>query len=379
MNIYFFLMLFTFFLILFSYKKSIGKQNKCLLAICVLWSLVWGLRGYGVGNDTPEYAKYFNGTGIPFWGYGTVDCPGDTIEPGFIIIGKFLSLFSDSPTFFFLSVAILQFSAIYYLYKDRCASLWGLLFFFIVGLGYEAAIIATRQSVSLSLVLWAVCLLEKADISKLNFSLLRKNRKVLLAVFLFVLALYTHRTSLLIFPVLVLLYFWRPTKKHAYIIISSVFLITLLIPNSVKIVFDAALSQISLISDDNINLLGNRYKGSFESDITIIKIILWAIPVFTCLHYTKREKVNTFAFKCYMVSVILNMLLTGTTMIERLSITFTLLGFRVFVPVEVVKNKKVALIFIVSSLLFLARTYQGFVFWDSRVDSMVPYYFFWEK
>ena len=379
MNIYFFLMLFTFFLILFSYKKSIGKQNKCLLAICVLWSLVWGLRGYGVGNDTPEYAKYFNGTGIPFWGYGTVDCPGDTIEPGFIIIGKFLSLFSDSPTFFFLSVAILQFSAIYYLYKDRCASLWGLLFFFIVGLGYEAAIIATRQSLSLSLVLWAVCLLEKADISKLNFSLLRKNRKVLLAVFLFVLALYTHRASLLIFPVLVLLYFWRPTKKHAYIIISSVFLITLLIPNSVKIVFDAALSQISLISDDNINLLGNRYKGSFESDITIIKIILWAIPVFTCLHYTKREKVNTFAFKCYMVSVILNMLLTGTTMIERLSITFTLLGFRVFVPVEVVKNKKVALIFIVSSLLFLARTYQGFVFWDSRVDSMVPYYFFWEK
>ena len=379
MNIYFFLMLFTFFLILFSYKKSIGKQNKCLLAICVLWSLVWGLRGYGVGNDTPEYAKYFNGTGIPFWGYGTVDCPGDTIEPGFIIIGKFLSLFSDSPTFFFLSVAILQFSAIYYLYKDRCASLWGLLFFFIVGLGYEAAIIATRQSLSLSLVLWAVCLLEKADISKLNFSLLRKNRKVLLAVFLFVLALYTHRTSLLIFPVLVLLYFWRPTKKHAYIIISSVFLITLLIPNSVKIVFDAALSQISLISDDNINLLGNRYKGSFESDITIIKIILWAIPVFTCLHYTKREKVNTFAFKCYMVSVILNMLLTGTTMIERLSITFTLLGFRVFVPVEVVKNKKVALIFIVSSLLFLARTYQGFVFWDSKVDSMVPYYFFWEK
>ena len=379
MNIYFFLMLFTFFLILFSYKKSIGKQNKCLLAICVLWSLVWGLRGYGVGNDTPEYAKYFNGTGIPFWGYGTVDCPGDTIEPGFIIIGKFLSLFSDSPTFFFLSVAILQFSAIYYLYKDRCASLWGLLFFFIVGLGYEAAIIATRQSLSLSLVLWAVCLLEKADISKLNFSLLRKNRKVLLAVFLFVLALYTHRTSVLIFPVLVLLYFWRPTKKHAYIIISSVFLITLLIPNSVKIVFDAALSQISLISDDNINLLGSRYEGSFESDITIIKIILWAIPVFTCLHYTKREKINTFAFKCYMVSVILNMLLTGTTMIERLSITFTLLGFRVFVPVEVVKNKKVALIFIVSSLLFLARTYQGFVFWDSRVDSMVPYYFFWEK
>ena len=31
-------------------------------------------------------------------------------------------------------------------------------------------------------------------------------------------------------------------------------------------------------------------------------------------------------------------------MIERLSITFTLLGFRVFVPVEVVKNKKVELI-----------------------------------
>lgn len=167
-------MLFTFFLILFSYKKSIGKQNKCLLAICVLWSLVWGLRGYGVGNDTPEYAKYFNGTGIPFWGYGTVDCPGDTIEPGFIIIGKFLSLFSDSPTFFFLSVAILQFSAIYYLYKDRCASLWGLLFFFIVGLGYEAAIIATRQSLSLSLVLWSVYLLERVEIHKLNISFLRK-------------------------------------------------------------------------------------------------------------------------------------------------------------------------------------------------------------
>lgn len=372
-------MLFTFFLILFSYKKSISKQNKCLLAICVLWSLVWGLRGYGVGNDTPYYAKYFDGTGIPFWGYGTVDCPGDTIEPGFIFIGRFLSFFSDSPTFFFMSVAILQFSAIYYLYKDRCVSLWGFLFFFIVGLGYEAAIIATRQSLSLSLVLWSICLMEKADIQTNKISYLIKNKKFMLAVSLFVFALFTHRTSLLIFPVLILLYFWRPTKKQAYIIISSVFLLSLIIPNSVKVIFDAALSQISLISDDNINLLGSRYEDSFDSNITIVKIFLWAIPVFTCLHYTKREKINTFAFKCFIVSVILNMLLTGTTMIERLSITFTLLGFRVFVPVEVVKNKKVALIFIVSSLLFLARTYQGFVFWDSRVDSMVPYYFFWEK
>lgn len=372
-------MLFTFFLILFSYKKSIGKQNKCLLAICVLWSLVWGLRGYGVGNDTPEYAKYFNGTGIPFWGYGTVDCPGDTIEPGFIIIGKFLSLFSDSPTFFFLSVAILQFSAIYYLYKDRCASLWGLLFFFIVGLGYEAAIIATRQSLSLSLVLWSVYLLERVEIHKLNISFLRKNKKVLFAVALFIFALFTHRTSLLIFPILVLLYFWKPTKKQAYIIISGVFLVSLLIPNSIKVIFDTALSQISLVSDDNINLLGSRYEESFDSNITIIKIILWAIPVFTCLHYTENNKINTFGFKCFMVSVMLNLLLTGTSMIERLSITFTLLGFRNFVPIEVVTNKKVAMIFVLSTLLFLVRTYQGFILWDTKADSMVPYFFFWEK
>lgn len=379
MNIYFLLMLLTFFLALHSCRRSQKVQNKCLWIVCFLWTLVWGLRGYGVGNDTPGYAEYFDGTGTKFVGYGTVDAPGDTMEPGFIIIGKFLSIFSSSPTFYFLVVAALQFSAIYYLYKDKKVALWGFLFFFIVGLGYEAAIVATRQSLSLSLVLWAVYLFETSNISELKFSVLKKNKRVLFGVALFIFALFTHRTSILIFPVLILIYFWKLNKKTAYIVVSLIFLITLVIPNSIKTIIDLSLSQISLFANESINLLGSRYENTFDSNITLMKIILWALPVYTCLYYTPKDKINSFTFKCLIVSIALNLLLTGTSMIERLSITFTILGFRSFVPVEVTRNKRIVMIFILSTVLFLARTYKGFALWDTKADSFVPYYFFWEK
>lgn len=60
MNIYLFIDLLMFFLVLLGYKAKPQTQKNFLLLSCILWIIIWGLRGLNVGNDTNGYAETVN-------------------------------------------------------------------------------------------------------------------------------------------------------------------------------------------------------------------------------------------------------------------------------------------------------------------------------
>ena len=103
MCIYFVVEVIMLFLVLISYRKSTKVNNTLFAFSCFLWVIVFGLRGYNVGNDTSGYAAFFDGSNTSGLGYGTVDSPGETIEIGFVIFSQIIHFFSSSPTFFFLN------------------------------------------------------------------------------------------------------------------------------------------------------------------------------------------------------------------------------------------------------------------------------------
>lgn len=366
--------------VIYTFKKNVKIQNKALLAICILWALLYGLRGYYVGNDTDGYAGYFDDK-LPVRNYGTYDNPQETLEPGFILLTNILHTINGNATFLFLVNAFLMFIFIFYLYKDRKTGIWGLLCFFTMSMSFMSMIIAMRQSFAIISVLLSLVFLKRIEIKGKKFlKSLLSNKDFYLASFFFIFSFFIHRTSILLVPAIILIQIIQINKKIALTIISVVFVISTVLPNSVYTVFDVALKLVSRIGEENIALLGDRYAESFgESQITFLKILSWCIPMFITTWYTKEDIIKSFNFKCMLFSFVIYMLFSSSTMVIRLSMLFQIIGFTCFIPDIVYKKKNIALLYVVFTLLYYYSAYQAFNNWNTLLDSNLPYYFFWEK
>ena len=63
MCIYFVVEVIILFIVFISYRKTTKINNGYFAIACLLWVIVFGFRGYNVGNDTSEYAAFFDGRG----------------------------------------------------------------------------------------------------------------------------------------------------------------------------------------------------------------------------------------------------------------------------------------------------------------------------
>jgi hypothetical protein len=61
-----------FIIALLSRKMSQKNVAQWFAFVCILWALIFGLRGYHVGNDTIGYANFFQNKNIPYVNYGNV-------------------------------------------------------------------------------------------------------------------------------------------------------------------------------------------------------------------------------------------------------------------------------------------------------------------
>lgn len=383
MCIYFVIDLTIFILILISYGKS-KKIKEVLLAIsCVLWCMVFGLRGYDVGNDTPGYAAFFDGSNSPGVGYGTVDFPGDTIEPVFVYFSRVLSFLSDSPTFFFLVVSSLLFFCVFLLYNRLSDNgIWSLLIFFIIGNTFYPLMTMMRQVTSICLLLLSVLLFLKAK----NYTRESNKHDYLPGSFLYIMAfvlliasLFAHRTSVLLFPLLIILYKIKINRVFSYVIVSTALIIALFMPQVIGVLFDFVLSQIGMMEDDDVALLGNRYAESFgQTGASPIRMAAWAIPALFTIYNTETNKIGSFAFNCFIISITLFLTMNSSFMVTRLNLVFLLIGFCVFIPQKVNNDKRIYILYIFITLYYLWRAYVGFENWPYEQDTSLPYKFFWE-
>lgn len=377
MCIYFVLELLAFILVIFDLKKRGGNNKKILLAYCILWGIVAGLRRYDVGNDTPGYVAFFEGTNIKGIGYGTVQYPGETIEYGFVLLSKLLNFISTNGTFFLLVEGLFIYYAIYLTYKNQKYGLWSFLIFMLIGNNFVVLHAMIRQVFSIAFLLIGIYYFQKNGMKYNSYKDLKKTN-VICGILCCIFAATIHRTSIILFPLLLILYFMPMSKRIGYSIVTGSFLISIFFQSQIGAFFDNVLFFIGGFNNDIVSLLGDRYADTFgETSSSLIRNLSWAIPCLVTLSFTDKEKIKSFYVKCYIFSVSAFLMFNASYMITRLNIMFLILGFTASLPDAINKNIKLRTFYILVTLYYLWRAYIGFEKW-TITDSSLPYYFIWE-
>lgn len=380
--IYFFIEIIIFFLFLYSKDKGIKETNKCLAISCILWTLIFGLRGYMVGNDSPNYAAYFENRNTPGVGFGTINYPGDSIEWGFIAITRLLHFISDSATFFFLAEAVVLFLCIYHIYRigSKSNPVWCLLLLNIVGVTFFSLMPMMRQTFSICVLFLALCIFYRYYENKDIISRKKHFQVLVLVASLVILSVFVHRSSMMIFGGLLVIVLCKNTRKLSYVIMLVSFITAFSFGNIIGDVMDFALISISGVADEKIALLGERYESTMEDSegMSVIRAISYLVPVLVTIKYSEENEIKSFFFKCMIVAFSCQILFSNSYMMNRLSIVFLVLGMCKFVPQAAMKKgSNLYVFYIIVTLYYLWRAFVGYGKWPDT-DSTLPYYFFWE-
>lgn len=379
MCIYFVVIILMLLFVVLTYNSTINKQNKYLAIILSIWCLLFALRHKTVGNDSSGYAAFFEGHGDT-WIYGTINSPGDNIEWGFVEISRLLNLISSSYTFYFLVISIIFIIPIYFYYKDKKYGIWSLLFFIVMSKTFFGLPVMARQTMSIGLVLIALLFLIHAKID-FTYKNIIHNKKVIFGVALFLFSIFVHRTSLILFPLLLSVFFLRINKMACYIVVIITFLISMFGRDLISSYFDLMLSLVGNVSDDNISLMQARYEDAFASrDFSLVRASTWTLALILSIWSSNKEDISKYNYKCLIVAFVLYMLLGTSSMGLRISVVFQIIGFSVIVPSSITNKKIIRSLFALLTLAFVINSYSNFESWKKeKLDSGLPYYFFWEK
>lgn len=380
--IFFYIEIIIFFLFMYSKDRGIKVTNKCLAISCILWTLIFGLRGYMVGNDSPNYAAYFENRNTPGVGYGTIDYPGDSIEWGFIAITRLLHFISDSATFFFLAEAVVLFFCIYHIYRigSKSNSVWCLLLLNIAGVTFFSLMSMMRQTLSICVLFLALFIFYRYYENKDIISRKKRFQVMVLSASLAVLSVFVHRSSMMIFGGLFVIMLWKNTRKFSYIIMVASFVFAFFFGSLIGDLMDFALISISGFADEKIALLGDRYADTMadHEGMSLIRAMSYLIPMMVTIRYSEDDEINSFFFKCMIVAFSCQLLFSQSYMMNRLSIVFLVLGMCKFVPQAAMKKgSNLYVFYIIVTLYYLWRAFVGYGKWPDT-DSTLPYYFFWE-
>jgi len=378
MYVYVFAELLLIVMALISQRATNKQRNAFLFIGCFIWALIFGLRGYNVGNDTPAYAGFFSCKNV--WsGYGTYKDPEQSIEWGYVALNRILSLFSDSATFLFLVHGFLLFFIIYHLYKNKANSVMSLLWLMCFSSMLTVMMVALRQSFSVCFVLLSILMfsqLQKGQ--KLRSSL--SNKYFWLGLIFFVFSISIHRSSILFFPLLIIISFVKFNKISVYIALSSALVIALLFSEVLSEVFDMGIMMIGEVDDEKISLLADRYKDYMDNPAaSLANILSTSIPIFLTTYLSKNEEVNSLSFKCLIVGIVVYLLFSSSPIISRYVLVFIILGYSVVIPRTVNKRPLAFLFYFAVTAYYLWRAIVRFGDdLDSLNNTYILYKFFWE-
>lgn len=378
MYVYIFAELLLIVMALISQRVTNKQRNAFLFICCFVWALIFGLRGYNVGNDTPAYAGFFSCKNV--WsGYGTYKDPEQSIEWGYVALNRILSIFSDSATFLFLVHGFLLFFVIYHLYKNKENSVMSLLWLMCFSSMLTVMMVALRQSFSVCFVLLSILMFSQLQKGQKLRSCL-SNKYFWLGVLFFVFSISIHRSSILFFPLLIIIGFVKFNKISIYIALSSALVIALLFSEVLSEVFDMGIMMIGEVDDEKISLLADRYKDYMDNPAaSLANILSTSIPVFMTTHLSKDEEVNSLSFKCLIVGIVVYLLFSSSPIISRYVLVFIILGYSVVIPRAVNKNPRIFLFYFAVTAYYLWRAFVRFGDdLDSLNNTYILYKFFWE-
>jgi len=371
-----------FIIALQSHKMSRKNVARWFAFVCILWVLIFGLRGYGVGNDTIGYSNFFQNKNSAYEDYGNVT-KGSEMEPGFIFIARIVKFISDSPTIFFTVLAVWLFYFIYKIYFIVCGSrrsLGSLLVVFIIANSFVTLMVAIRQSTAICVLLTGIyILLKNKDAYRGSWKDVIHSWKLLAGLIIIVSTVIIHKAFILLVPIMLLAYFLKLQKRTMYIMIGTSLVLSIFFMREMGQLFNSLFiffgnADISFV---NTNVMDIYAKDFGVNTQKIITTIAWVAPLILTIHLSDKKQYKTFFFNCYVFSVCFFLLFSTSFLIERINTPFVLLGFTQFMPVIVNKSPRWRAVYLFFIFLMLANAFIRYSNWP-KTDSCIPYYFFWE-
>lgn len=358
------------------------KRNVLFLLSSIMMALIWGLRSYYIGVDTPEYVNFIKGVNGFF---GNITHPREDLELGFLGIMKFVLFFTQNPTLVFCLQTFCLFGVIYKLYKyiNPQNATWCLLFYFVLHWNMMSLVsVAFRQAISATILLLGVYIMEKNLLKiKQSKTKIYKNPNFIFPLLIILFSTTIHKATLVLLPLLLLAYMVRISKKIASLLILSTLVISLFFSDLISTTFDFIMTSFSRSQNDVLNHMSYYSETMSDGINTLASSILRSMIYLTMVYYADKEKIGSVFFNSLVIMACLFNVFSASEQAGRLLFVFSLLCGCMYIPSVAQREWKPRAIFLVFTLSYMYRAYMAFSTWASLNAgySILPYYFFWEK
>lgn len=326
-------------------------------------------RGNDVGGDTVDYCGYFSGTG---GSYGTFEI-NDSFEIGFRAICWILMLVSRDDFWFLFSTSLITMIPFIYLINRDCKSskilplciymnVWGIL---------SVTQTAIRQNISVSFFIIAYIIYTSNDVTL--------KKKFISVVLLLVCGFFTHTSSLVALPLVIVATLLPLNKKTAYIITLGSFALVMVFKNLFADIF--ALFNFLML---NIELAGHMLdvyyenaRYSLDAEVSFNRLGPATLLVCLLIWMSDDKDMKSPYLKFLVVGAAFYNIGATFPMIFRTVYALLLLGI-IYTPSNINKFKaKLPSILLVLLIAFFIRN--QIVYWKPEQDDrMLPYTFIWE-
>ncbi len=364
-----------FLLSVYIYRFPPKTSKKLFAWICLLWALIFGLRSYGTGNDTPDYWDFFINKSSQ---YGNVSGYSE-LEIGFLYFARFIKVFSNSPTFFFIVISSCLFFVIYKLYTEHSTNnnyYIGLLAAFLLVDLFVPLMVAIRQVTSFCVMIPGILLLT-SDGS--NFVVKKNKKKIFVGLCLLSLSILVHKSSIIIIPFLLLIYFVPMNRMVLTTLLCVSVILSFLFMEQIGYVFNTFFimfgdANFSSVNSDVMNIYANDFGDNIQKTMTFIA---WALPAFLNLYLADGKQIKSFYYRCYIISVCVFLLFSSSFLVHRIVTPLLLLGFTQYIPSCLKLKTRWYRVYLFFVLALLIKAFMRYSNWPAT-DTCLPYHFFWQ-
>lgn len=362
-------LIFLFFLLFVYEYKSRQKVTYTFWIGTFLFLALFAFRGDNVGGDTSEYCIYFEGKTSTTYGSLKLN---DDIEIGFRWICMALQKISLSHFWFLFSTSLISLVPFVLLLK-KYSSFPNLSYLYVSCSFTMIVCLEThiRQNIATAFIMMALYLLLNAQ----------NKKNIIISAVLIAAGILTHTSIYLIFPLLLLLYFVKLTKKASYILVIGSCLVTLFFTDFFSQMFTGLMMLISpyetfsnltrYMDSDKYGLSGKA--GLF---VSFLPTALWAL---INIYYASKDELNNMFMKCLIVGTSVTIMASSFGMSFRMMYALVLLGY-CYIPMAYKKNTKAMLINLIPILML---TYRFIMYTKSTAQinteaHWLPYMFIFE-
>lgn len=348
-----------------------NTNKKLFLLSGIFWVFLVCLRNKSVGIDTWNYVNFFTGYG---GFYGTFTCPNEKLELGLSLLGylyHFLGIRSLDYLPYMICNGLLTTLPLLWVTKrysiNPCFSMF-LIFATLRGSFMVIYVAALRQAISMSFSLLSLYfLLEKKKHYKVWFAVMS------ITSFLF------HNTGVLTALIVIGANYVKLTKKTAYIILASVFILSIATVHYGSELF----SNMLLLLNTYTSARYDYYASSDSLDLSERSIysagINLLLPLITVYLSSEERVKNNIFIKLFIFAPSLFLIFGAFEQVSRMVAVYWIIGaIGAFPQTKNVHNSKLIWIIIIASFFMLSRAFLMYNGIGGITNGLMPYKFYWE-